>query len=536
MIITKLIENTLLQNIKKVVRYKNCLEGIKTNDFGRFVKNCHTINHNYYYRTYKIFYTIATGDIKQFIEGYTNNMKNIVSMGKKGGTPPVFKKRKKKKKQTSHHFDWLLQFVPSDIYVKNITEKGKITLMTYPNILKKASKIINECKKKVVWGQRVQTARICTCINKKVLHVSIVVIPKFPKKIYNNYLVEDYGRKTVSKIFANRFISYFDVFRDPVIGSCLNHLYLHIDKNAVTCSHFVKTVYITGEQDQKGKDDFISLSIFQEGLLLRLNEFMEKFVNKWLLSSKKKNLILEFKAIYFQVIYALYCADKWFGFRHNDLHLDNIMVTLLDIDSPGLVYKIFGKTYFIPSYITKYKIKIIDFDRAYIKDPLQKIKSIKHEKYRKIVGDMLKNMFSYTYDINGNIYYKMEDNLSKLRKRDLERMHWGAMGWFEGEHIKDDGIHDILSKIKFNKKILDDKIFKNMKNETFQKKTTFYKDLLKDSFFDNFLKLGSMLKKKKISEIPKEDRNFYIAKNEKMRKLIHAHPRFLLNIKKYCSK
>lgn len=137
----------------------------------------------------------------------------------------------------------------------------------------------------------------------------------------------------------------------------------------------------------------------------------------------------------------------------------------------GLVYKIGKKTYFIPKKVFKYQVKIIDFDRSHMKFPFKEVGD------NKILKDLLNNMFSYSYNIFGDTHYASLEDLDKLPKNDLQRLHWGS-----GETSELHGIH---KKLKLDFGETGKKFFQKFKKDKLKK--NFYKNLLNDSFFNEFL-------------------------------------------------
>ncbi len=61
-----------------------------------------------------------------------------------------------------------------------------------------------------------------------------------------------------------------------------------------------------------------------------------------------------------QVVFALAYAQRYYGFVHNDLHVNNVMY--VPTTKQYLYYNVGGKQYKVPTY--GYLMKIIDFDRA----------------------------------------------------------------------------------------------------------------------------------------------------------------------------
>lgn len=61
-----------------------------------------------------------------------------------------------------------------------------------------------------------------------------------------------------------------------------------------------------------------------------------------------------------QVVFALAYAQRYYGFVHNDLHVNNVMY--VSTDREYMYYNVCGKSYRVPTF--GYIMKIIDFDRA----------------------------------------------------------------------------------------------------------------------------------------------------------------------------
>lgn len=61
-----------------------------------------------------------------------------------------------------------------------------------------------------------------------------------------------------------------------------------------------------------------------------------------------------------QVVFALAYAQRYYGFVHNDLHINNVMY--VSTDKEYLYYNVSGKQYRVPTF--GYIIKLIDFDRS----------------------------------------------------------------------------------------------------------------------------------------------------------------------------
>jgi len=101
----------------------------------------------------------------------------------------------------------------------------------------------------------------------------------------------------------------------------LTEAYIAFRLNALTlfhnsfkvCEQFIYTHYIT-------KDKRDNIIFIQEAATITLKEFMQTGEWNWMVN----------REIVLQCLYALYCADKWFGFRHGDLHYRNVMLKKFD--------------------------------------------------------------------------------------------------------------------------------------------------------------------------------------------------------------
>jgi serine/threonine protein kinase len=80
------------------------------------------------------------------------------------------------------------------------------------------------------------------------------------------------------------------------------------------------------------------------------------------LPALKEVTLLEFKVILFQIIYALYVAQRYFKLVHNDLHSKNILLQEMDPRSPYMAFHDLDRIW----YGRKYIVKITDFGTYFI--------------------------------------------------------------------------------------------------------------------------------------------------------------------------
>jgi hypothetical protein len=306
----------------------------------------------------------------------------------------------------------------------------------------------------------------------------------------------------------DNFYIYFAQLKDSVIASRLNYLYLQN-----TCSNMVKTKYITGSTKVSNPLDSHYIWNIQEFVGMNVLNRLE-----YEIFNDKKDALMFIKAIYFQVIYFLYCADIWFGFRHRDLHYGNVRTTGFNGDA--LVYKnINNKIYYIPRNVMPYKINIIDFDRSYMSTPFFELVYIKDWK-KKILNDFFNNMFSFV-PITGEVTLLTGENL-KISRNDLNRFH--AL-------MKQNAAPKLKKKDRIEG-LFEDPFFKKMTKPVLQKRSDFYIKLLEDPFFDDFLKYGK--KYTDLSKIPDENISVYKPLDKKMKLYIKNNVNKMMNIGDLC--
>lgn len=224
--------------------------------------------------------------------------------------------------------------------------------------------------------------------------------------------------------------------------------------------------------------------------------------------------MLAFKGIYFQIIWALRVADKWFGFRHNDLHIGNVMITPI----PKLYknknhYFLIGKTlrFYIPEKWCPYIVKIIDFDRSHMNKPDEHLRHPESNK-RILLSKVFDLLDEYTFEIGEDKFrFKQEvGNLSNRPRTDLKRLHEDVSLEFSKFDIKK----------KFYKNEFFDLFLKN------QKDPTFYDKLLQHNYFKDFL-----YSEKQFPNIEKE----LIENAVSHREDVDIHPDMFFNVKYFCT-
>lgn len=94
------------------------------------------------------------------------------------------------------------------------------------------------------------------------------------------------------------------------------------------------------------------------------NLTMETFITHY--NNEIDNVMMQI--LLFQISYTLYLLDKDLLFKHNDLHLDNIIIDIDPNYDPGKTlyyqYTIDNRSYYVP--VIPFVAKLYDFDRSYI--------------------------------------------------------------------------------------------------------------------------------------------------------------------------
>jgi len=168
-------------------------------------------------------------------------------------------------------------------------------------------------------------------------------------------------QKTTTTTTTVAVVSY--KFDKEFIKELVNHKILNTlsnpDNNGFSvCGNFVRSYYITRD---KVDNKFYNISEW-------VDFNMVKFLQSWEQSTEPKNLKdtyrRPFKAIVFQILYALYCGTEWFDFIHADLHSGNVMLKymLKDEDFKKFVFILDKDNIFVlDAYKCPWMVKLIDF-------------------------------------------------------------------------------------------------------------------------------------------------------------------------------
>ena len=149
-----------------------------------------------------------------------------------------------------------------------------------------------------------------------------------------------------------------------------------------------------------------------------LHRYIRKNMNNWYRINQSE---LIFSVIFFQLIFTLLVIYKEYPeFRHNDLKVDNVLVT--EIPSGGFyLYHIDNKYYKVPN--VGIQIKLWDFDLSCIRGVIDNYKTIDMDEYG--IRDT-KNQyydihcflnFLRTYTIGKNNYNKIPDDIKNFWRR-----------------------------------------------------------------------------------------------------------------------
>jgi hypothetical protein len=280
---------------------------------------------------------------------------------------------------------------------------------------------------------------------------------------------------------TNSVKRYWDVLKELVISYNLNILSLRkslYKGNYYPISeNFVKTIYITHEGYKK-------YCIIQERLKSTLYDFINKNVATLLqikdhdMYNKEKRKVENFlKIIYFQVIYALYCAHEVLGFIHNDLHLNNLMIKIIkDKDYNGQTYILDENTMFKIPKSFRFIVKIIDFNRSHISKPLLNDQS--SDNSIDLINRIINRMQKFSWSSKAKIYDAKIRNLGTFifENIDIDRFH---RGFYIGNK-KSGGLIDLLPRnffknIPFFKEVTKHK----SKNIGFHYRSLLYNDYFK---------------------------------------------------------
>lgn len=244
-----------------------------------------------------------------------------------------------------------------------------------------------------------------------------------------NILIE-YGDKLFSKIrfepeggLNYRYKPYLTLYRELVISSRLNYVIDQKVSNGVVKVHYL-TKDVDNQDDIKkliGVYEYVQKT-FYEYVLRDLQSIWRNAVTEIILNDMEW-VVHTLKGIYFQLIYTLMCLDKWFNFKHNDLHAENLMLNI--IKDKGLLFNYNKNRFFLD---TRVLVKIIDFDRASNSMPFE-INFMKEKKERNLLYDVLTQFDNLHFDVNGESIYVKNVDHALIARRDLEVLHWGREGW-----------------------------------------------------------------------------------------------------------
>lgn len=179
---------------------------------------------------------------------------------------------------------------------------------------------------------------------------------------------------------------------NTVINYHLGLLWKKID-GYIICDNFVRVVdikctdeYIKNDKLELGVGKFFSVVIVNEALSITLEDYLDNFyiqpvpmndfkefvLKRIEVDLEKKNLLNLFRSFYIQIIYALYCGHKWYKFKHNDLHHDNVLLEYRKRTDGSFYYIPQENLFFnIPGTYGSFKLKIIDFELSEMMNPLQ---------------------------------------------------------------------------------------------------------------------------------------------------------------------
>ncbi len=164
---------------------------------------------------------------------------------------------------------------------------------------------------------------------------------KYRKKIISEYLREYFVGMKISEL------------RDEVPGFVFTFLYINENE--------IREI----KDNEYTNDLYIDKEIYSNGLIFSENAgnySFDYFIDNY--HYNEEDVI----NIYLQVILSLNAINQYYEFSHNDLHLDNIMIT--ELEEPKILtynVKLNGKQVKINLKVDKYLAKIIDFGMSSIK-------------------------------------------------------------------------------------------------------------------------------------------------------------------------
>jgi hypothetical protein len=382
-------------------------------------------------------------------------------------------------KDKIEYFDWLIQLLDNALIYKylEVIPKTQIDI----NILfKEYEKLIKGLQTYKTGREPEQTIFE---INNKQYFLSALKLPKTQSSIndiidFKKNIVKS-GEDVLNNINVMKFISfvdlrkyvfnngYFDLLRELIILSQLNFFNIIDSKTSLpVCKNFIRTFYITALPSKINTSSYEYVyrifDLYENDISQIFKEFAEK---------EKEKFKLLFKGLIFQVVYALYCADEWFGFKHNDLHEKNILIKKIkenDFDTDSHLFYFDGILKFdIKHKDCPYIVKIIDFDKSSINKPNYFINEIKDLNKRNLLNMLFDNLLSYHFDIKRNINFKDYNNI-------FYDLHYLLI------FLKENGPN--LTKIFFK-----DEFYNYINIKTNKNFNNFYYNMLfKRDFFDEF--------------------------------------------------
>jgi hypothetical protein len=360
------VENKI-ENLKTYMRFLKCIENPCRQNNVAFFKR----------KNIRLFEREFIGILNHFVEENSKD-KNITDLyyilklnvgGKKRKMASVSKPRKKRK-VSIEFYNWIKDLLPDFILSKyNITRPNKIKVLN--NLIPR--KIVNISK---------DMMDIMFLGNYVTKFLKIEGLKKYIKLSYN-YFIHGGVYKNIKE--EEDFHLYY--YKELIISANINLL-------RTICPNYVDTKYIT-KYYTTSKD--IEYVIIMEKILTF--ETTEDLI--------RRNIArpYTYKIIYLQLIYALYCGDKWLSFRHNDLYRRNIGFSYIPKGIEKIIY-IFNSEnkYSFDVENFPFFVKIFDFGHSEI-NPINKNENIIIEKSIDVYQRERKNR---------DDLYTLRDDLSRL--------------------------------------------------------------------------------------------------------------------------
>ena len=217
---------------------------------------------------------------------------------------------------------------------------------------------------------------------------------------------------------------FLNLFSDFVINKKTPHIVLPIMNFTCNIDNLLEnSENITEKVDWKERENQNDIFNFANVIITEwasggdLKDFIFKNITKW---SKKSDCEIIWSIIFFQLIFTLIIIfEKYPNFRHNDLKVDNVLVTVNENSHETVgnyLYYVNGRCYSIPN--VGFQIKLWDFDLSCIKGVINNYKVEDMEEYG--IRDTLNQYYDIHCFLNYLRLYIIGDNRKKYVPKEIQ--------------------------------------------------------------------------------------------------------------------